>query len=77
MAPPFLTLALWGGEFTASSTSPPPKAALPLGNESLYGRVGGPPRLSGSCKDETNLTPPRIQPGTSSPSPVVIPTELS
>jgi hypothetical protein len=55
-------------------------AALPPGKEPRYPldrRVGGPQDRSGRCGEENNLSLLGIEPGSSSPYPVAIPTELS
>jgi hypothetical protein len=74
IAPPFLTPALDGSEWSTSRFGP----FTPGGNRlryPLYRRLGGPQSLSGRCGVQNNLLPlPGIEP---KPQPVAILTELS
>jgi hypothetical protein len=67
IAPPFLTSAVDGGEWSASR----PGRFIARGRSPRYPldrRLGGPQGQSGRCGEEKNLAVPGIEPGPSSPS---------
>jgi hypothetical protein len=77
IAPPFLTSALHGAEWSTSRPGPSileeKSPRYPLDR-----RLGGPQSRSGRCGVDKNTLPlPGIEPWLSSPKPVAIPTELS